>query len=351
MPGISNREKFPLRKKVLETKRHRTSYLVAGPDDAPLMIFMHGHPELGIYWRKQIEHFAPHWRCVAPDMRGYGDSSQPADNSAYTVREIVGDMAELHDALGGQPAVWVGHDWGSAICWTLATHYPQRCRAVINMNVPYLPEGLVLPRLVELVDRDLYPLERYPVGQWDYWLFHRESFGQSSGQLEVDVEATVSAIYQTSSSEGVDKPAWLADVRAQGGWFGPAGRAPSMPRDPSMLTLEDYDTFVQAYRKTGFKGANAWYLNDDENSRYAAEALNGGRIALPAFFLHGAWDTVCKTIGTRLADPMRAYCDDLSEEIISGGHFFSIENPAATNAAMEAWLVRKGLQNGQPKVS
>ena len=47
-------------------------------------------------------------RCVAPDMRGYGGSSAPADPEAYAVREIVHDMVDLHDHLGGHPAIWVG---------------------------------------------------------------------------------------------------------------------------------------------------------------------------------------------------------------------------------------------------
>ena len=109
----------------VRTDRHRTAYIEIGPKAGPLMVFVHGHPELGIIWRSQMEHFAEMgWRCVAPDMRGYGASSVPTEASAYTVREIVGDMVELHDALGGAPAVWVGHDWGSPIVCDPAPDMP-----------------------------------------------------------------------------------------------------------------------------------------------------------------------------------------------------------------------------------
>ena len=85
---------------------------------------MHGWPELSIVWRAQIEHFATQgWRCVAPDMRGYGESSAPDRTGAYGVSEIVADMIELHDALGARPAVWIGLDWGSAIAWAIAAHH------------------------------------------------------------------------------------------------------------------------------------------------------------------------------------------------------------------------------------
>ena len=86
----------------VRTARHRTFYLESGPASGPLMIFLHGFPELGIIWKAQMAYFAARgWRCVAPDMRGYGGSSAPDEVAAYTVREISTDMVELHDALGG----------------------------------------------------------------------------------------------------------------------------------------------------------------------------------------------------------------------------------------------------------
>ena len=62
--------------RTIETARHRTAFIDAGPADGPLIFFIHGWPELGVVWRAQIDHFAAlGWHCVAPDMRGYGGSS------------------------------------------------------------------------------------------------------------------------------------------------------------------------------------------------------------------------------------------------------------------------------------
>ena len=94
----------------IATAHHVTAWIEAGPAEGPLMIFLHGWPELGLLWRAQLAHFAAAgWRCVAPDMRGYGASSVPARIADYAVRAIVGDMLALHDALGGQPALRIGH--------------------------------------------------------------------------------------------------------------------------------------------------------------------------------------------------------------------------------------------------
>ncbi len=321
----------------VETLRHRTAWLEAGPADGALMIFLHGWPMLGLVWRRQIESFARlGWRCVAPDMRGYGGSSVPERLADYAVRELVADMVELHQALGGRPAVWVGHDWGAAVVWALAAHHPDRCTGVVALCVPYLARGFALPVLVPLVDRTMYPENEYPVGQWDYWLYYRESFEAAARQLGDDPAATVSALFRPGPPDAVGKPARTAGVRARGGWF--EGGVTRLARDHALLGDEAFDALVEAFQTNGFHGANAWYLNDAENLAYAAQAPSFGRIGLPALFIHSAWDTVCETIRSRLAEPMRSDCANLIEAVVEGGHSLMLERPTEVEAAIAEWL-------------
>lgn len=332
-----------IRHHLIETARHRTAWIEAGPGDAPLMIFLHGWPELGLVWRAQLEHFAATgWRCVAPDMRGYGGSSVHASTAAYAVRELATDMVELHHALGGKQAVWIGHDWGSAVAWAMASHHAETCRGVVNLCVPYFARGLALPTLVPLVDRMIYPHDASPVGQWDYWLFYRERFGRAARAFEADVGATISALYRRNGGRHAGQPAPTARVRANGGWFGPAGRASAMPRDETMLSQADFDAIVAAFEATGFAGANAWYMNDAANLAYAAEAPDFGRLRLPALFLHAARDDVCSTAHSRLAEPMREDCANLTEVTIDAGHELMLERPEEVNQAIAGWLARLG---------
>lgn len=110
-----------------------------------------------------------------------------------------------------------------------------------NICVPYFARGFALPNFLPLVDRELYPTDKYPVGQWDYFLFYRENFAQAAQDYEADVAATLALLYQTGSPDTIGKPAMTADIRAKGGWFGPARCAPVMPRDTAMLSQADYD--------------------------------------------------------------------------------------------------------------
>jgi pimeloyl-ACP methyl ester carboxylesterase len=276
-------------------------------------------------------------------MRGYGGSSVPTTTAAYAVRELVADMVELHDALGARPAVWIGHDWGSPVAWAMASHQPSRCRAVVNLCVPYLARGLALPSIVPLIDRDRYPVEEYPVGQWDYFLFYREHFAQAARDFEADVAATLSYLYRPARPDSLARPARSASIRARGGWFGPAGRAPDTGRDGLLLDDAEFAAMVEAFERTGFAGPDAWYLNDAANLAFAAEAPNFGRLDLPVLFIHASLDTVCATIGTQLAAPMREDCSDLQEVIIDGGHEIMLERPVEVNAAIDTWTASKGL--------
>jgi len=158
---------FPITEHVVKTKRHTTAYLSCGASDAPILSFLHGWPELSISWRHQLPVFAElGFRCVAPDMRGYGRSSVYGQHADYAVENSVRDMIELLDSFGREKAVWVGHDWGSPVVWDIASHHPDRCHGVANLCVPYLPKGFAPENFLPLVDRTLYPESKFPAGQW-----------------------------------------------------------------------------------------------------------------------------------------------------------------------------------------
>ena len=217
---------LPITENIVKTARHTTFYLACGAEDAPLIVFVHGWPELSISWRHQLPCLAAlGFRAVAPDMRGYGRSSVYARHEDYALEQIVKDMIELLDALGRDKAVWVGHDWGSPVVWSLASHHPERCFGVANLCVPYFSRGFAPDTLVPLVDRSVYPEAQYPTGQWDYQLFYEESFDKASAAFEANVRNTVKALFRKGSPKGKGKPSRTALVRrTAAGSVGPVRR-------------------------------------------------------------------------------------------------------------------------------
>jgi len=326
------------------TTRHTTHYWEAGPADGPIMIFLHGWPEIGLVWRAQIEAFASEgWRCIAPDMRGYGSSSAPSTPEAYALREIVQDMVELHDHIGARPAIWVGHDLGSPVVGALAAHYPQRCRGVVFVSVPYSPDAFALPTLVALVDRQLYPADEYPDGQWDYYRFYLTHFDQTVSDFDADIPASLAAIYRSGNPASAGKLYRSALVTHNGGWFGAAHHAPVVEPDPALWPASDFETLVAAFRNTGFRPGNSWYLNDSANLAYAHTAPNHGRLHLPVLFLNGEFDGLCDINHNRVGDPMRSTCKDLSVVSLPAGHWLPLERKDESVKAIQTWLRAKGL--------
>jgi pimeloyl-ACP methyl ester carboxylesterase len=326
-------------RRVFPTNRHTTTYLEAGPPDGPAMFFIHGWPELGAMWRSQLDHFAAlGYYCIAPDMRGYGESSVPKPLEAYALEEIVRDVVDLHAELRCGPAIWVGHDWGSPVAWSLAGHHPELSRAVVSLCVPYFAEGFSPETLLPLVDRTVYPEDNYPTGQWDYQFYYREAFANAAAAFEADISATFRALIRSGDPRHFGRPSRTATVRRDGGWFGGAGRAPDVPRDPAVLSEEALEGYILAFERTGFSGADAWYMNAARNREYAARLPHAGKLPLPALFLHGRYDTVCETVQSRMAEPMRRDCSDLDERILDTGHWMVQERPEEVNAAIAAWL-------------
>lgn len=337
-----------LASRTFATPRHMTHYLECGPADGPLMIFLHGWPELSLIWRAQMEAFAyGGWRCIAPDMRGYGGSSAPTAIDAYTNEQVVRDMAELHDHLGGEPAIWVGHDWGSVIAASLVAHEPARCRGLALISVPYFPDANALPTLVPLIDRTIYPTDKYPDGQWDYYRYYTTHFEAAVSDLDADKAASLASIYRSGDPTSIGKPSANALVTRKGGRFGEAHRAPPTMPDPTLWPTADFAALVEAFDVHGFRPPCAWYLNDAANIAYARRARNGGQISLPVLFVNGEYDPINTIKGNRYGEPMRAACADLTTANLLGAHWLPLERKPELVQAIRAWLQAKNLSTAR----
>lgn len=333
---------FAITENVARSARHTSFYLAAGPVDGPLVIFIHGWPELSISWRHQLPALgALGFRAIAPDMRGYGRSSVYGTHGAYALEEIVADMIELIDHLGRDKAVWVGHDWGSPAMWSVVSHHPERAHAAASLCVPYWTIERGIAHLVSLVDRRVYPEAEFPVGQWDYMRFYEENFPAATKGFEANVYNTVKALFRKGSPAGKGKPTGTAFIRGKGGWFGGAGEAPDLPHDIDVVSEEDLRAYTAALTRNGFFGPDSWYMNDAANIVYSARAANGGVIDLPALFLAAEYDYTCESIDSPMAEPMRKHCSDLTEVRIASGHWMAQEKPREVNAHLIRWLATK----------
>ena len=112
----------------------------SGPAGAPVLLFLHGFPEAAFVWDELLEHFGSRYRCVAPNLRGFEQSSSPKEPEAYRVKHLVADLEALiaHVSPGGAPLeALVAHDWGGAVAWTFAAQRPQLIKRLVIVNSPH----------------------------------------------------------------------------------------------------------------------------------------------------------------------------------------------------------------------
>ncbi|KAI5415726.1 hypothetical protein KIW84_040947 [Lathyrus oleraceus] len=134
----------------LEPILHRTvtangiNIHIAEKGQGPLILFIHGFPDLWYSWRHQITFLSSHgYRCVALDLRGYGDTDIPTAPTSYTSLHVVGDIIGLLDTIAAdQEKVFVvAHDWGAVTAWYLSLYRPERIKALVNLSVAFTPRN------------------------------------------------------------------------------------------------------------------------------------------------------------------------------------------------------------------
>ena len=113
----------------------------AGAVGRPVLMFLHGFPEAAFVWDDVLTHFArPEnggYRCIAPNLRGYENSSAPAEVAAYRPKFLVQDLAALIALEGGHLTALVAHDWGGAVAWNLAASQPGLMDKLAIINSPH----------------------------------------------------------------------------------------------------------------------------------------------------------------------------------------------------------------------
>ncbi len=301
---------------------------IAECGEGPLVLMLHGFPELWYSWRHELPALAEAgYHAVAPDVRGYGGSDAPPKIEDYSMKNMVADVLGLLDALGEETAVIAGHDWGSPMAWNAAALHPERFRAVISMSVPYLPRSPMPP---------LQMMKAMFQGKFFYILYFQEP-GVAETEFEADVRRSMRLFMYAASGEARENSAFasaasaFANKPADSRLFDGAPEAGSMP----WLSEEDLDTYVAAFEKTGFRGPLNRYRCMDIDWEQLPQ-LQDAKVTQPALFIYGTADGVMTFAPM---DPMKNLVPNLQVVTLEGcGHWTQQERPNEVNDAMIGFL-------------
>lgn len=112
--------------------------ILAGNETGEPVILLHGFPEFWYGWRNQIPFLAEQgYRVIVPDGRGYNLSEKPRHIGDYRISTLAADVKGIVEAFGYEKVNLVGHDWGGAAAWWVATLFPERLKKLVVLNCPY----------------------------------------------------------------------------------------------------------------------------------------------------------------------------------------------------------------------
>jgi pimeloyl-ACP methyl ester carboxylesterase len=240
--------------------------------EGPAVLFCHGFPDTSYTWRSQMKEVASAgYRAIAPDMRGYGRSSAPAEAALYTPLHTAGDLVGLLDALNVSSAVIVGHDWGATHAWNAALMRPDRFKAAFCLSVPYIPRG----------DLSIFERMRNSGHQGDFYMF--DQIRPDADRIWADAAVTIPGVLYWASGSAPAETRWS-----------PMNPARSLHRPaPGLLppwAEQDYVTHnIAEFQRTGFHGALNYY-RAAEAYFYLSGAWKGAKITQPSFYIAGKAD-------------------------------------------------------------
>lgn len=323
-----------------------THYYEGGSSNGIPLIFIHGWPDIAEIWKHQLSHFSSgtagsEYRVVAPDMRGYGDSSAPKDKSAYSLETLVSELVDFAAQLNIKKAVWIGHDWGVGVVNALAAHHPDLFLGLVDIAVPYRTIELGLDYLITLINRSIYPEDEYPYGQFDYMKYYELHPAESIAAHETAAANMTKVMYTAPDPSTHGKPsAGTASLIRDGGWFrGHPEAVPDVPLEYTFLDASLHASLLQSHETHGFFPPTAYYLNHSANAEYARSEVNGGVLEFPVLYIDPKFDAICSPSTTpKMAESQRGAVKDLTYETLEAGHWAMLEKPGEVNKVLETWL-------------
>jgi pimeloyl-ACP methyl ester carboxylesterase len=280
------------RHRTIETNGIRLHAVEAGPESGPLVILLHGFPELWYGWRHQIGPLAAAgFHVLAPDQRGYNLSDKPRRVSDYNLDKLALDVVGLIDAVGEEKARVVGHDWGGVVGWWLGVKHADRLERLALLNIPH-------PRVMR---RTLY---------------------KSSEQRK---KSSYIFFFQVPG---------LPERGFRRNGFNFAVKALRTTSRPGVFTDADLDVYREAWSQPGAVRSMIHWYRAALRSQPKPPATS--RVSVPTLLL---WGTKDRFLGQEMAQPSIDLCDDGRLELFTeASHWIQHEEPERVNQRLIEFL-------------
>lgn len=295
----------------------------AGPKDGPLILCIHGWPDIAHSWAGPMKALAKAgFRVIAMDVRGFGQSLNPEDIKAYSIDTLVDDVRRVIEEAERETAILLGHDWGGIICWHAARMISDRISHIMSLCTPHVKRAPIDP--IEIF--------RARYGDEHYIVHFNDRPGEADALFASDPEGFVDMIFQPPHP--VTDTAPLLNIPAR---FKEFISSPPSERPTSLLSDNDKVAYTDGFKRSGFHGGLNLYRNMSDNWHRAAELPE--MIEQPCLVISGELDIFLPPAFT---DQMVPLAPQLERHIIKDcGHWLMLEAPEQVNTLLVDWLKRQ----------
>lgn len=286
----------------------RMHYVTDGAGEP--LLFLHDFPEYWGVWKKYLAEFSKNYRVIAPDLRGYNQTSRPKGVENYRIQHLAGDIKGLADHLGLKKLTIVAQGWGAITAWNFALRHPEYIQRFITVNITH----------PALFNRDLRENPQQQQAS-QYMLLFRSP--ESTAMFEANDYAMAK---QTTPDE----------IRKQ----------------PGALSDEDYAEWVQSWKQPGSFDAFFNYYRAAQIGPPAGPGNPGGsnllddipqekwKVNFPVLVLFGEKSPFL--LDTGLVG-LEQYVSDLTiKKIPDATHWVTMQQPALVMQHIRDFLSRKG---------
>ena len=275
------------------------------------IVLCHGWPEHAFSWRHQIPALAAAgYHVIVPNQRGYGKSSRPGDVTEYDIAHLTSDLAALLNHFGYDDAVFVGHDWGANVVWSMALLHPTCVKKIINLALPY--QARTPMPWIEFMETVF--------GEDNYFVHFNRKPGVADAILDKNVKSFLGNLFRKNLPSVMPKPGMMMINLALA----------DTPLGEPVMSDTDIDVFVSSFEETGFTGSINWYRNMDRNWHLLADV--DPIVRQPALMIYGTQDMIPPS------ENLAEFVPHVEVINLDCGHWIQQEKPHETTRAILDWL-------------
>ena len=275
------------------------------------IVLCHGWPEHAFSWRHQVTPLVEAgYHVIIPNQRGYGESSCPKEVTKYDIEHLTGDLVALLDHYQYKDAIFMGHDWGASVVWSMALLHPERVNKMINLCLPYQVRG----------ERPWIDFMEEAFGDDYYFVHFNKQPGVSDAVLDENTAQFLRNLYRKNvpSQGSVEGMEMINLAKA------------TQPLGEPVMSDDDLSVYITAFNKTGFTPSINWYRNLNRNWHLLGDV--SPILHQPTLMIYGEKDIIPPLPN------IKDFVPNIDIKSLNTGHWIQEERPEELNQMILEWL-------------